>query len=214
MRKNKSSTYAFFFFIILVIFIILIIPGNPKAEEKTAEETTPGPLWKLLFFPLGVFLNVLEKLLNVLLKLLPVVAIATGIKIWLLKRKLSLPWKSFEKLSITTFSETVVEMSFLLFIMVFFIPAISSLLKDIGLAETVTEIGYFFKFTIYILIVIPYQAVISAILCLLLIHLSTPMNLEEIRQYFKFGALLALILPGILFIFIFIFRILFNWNYI
>ncbi len=215
MRKNKSTIYTFLF---LLVFITLIVPGSLYTEEETEAETDaetkPGPLWTLIFFPVGVFMAILKASFLVLLKLFPVVAIASVIKIWLLKRKLSLPWKSIEKLSITTFSETVVEMTFFLFFIFFFTPAIASVLKNIGFTGTTSEIGLFLKFIVHTLVAIPYQCVLGALLSLLLLHILTPMSLKELRRYFKFGASLALIPPVTLIVFIFFTRILFKWNYI
>lgn len=218
MRKNKSTIYTFlFFFLFIILFVPAILSAQEEtgAEEETAEELGPGPLWTLIFFPVGgVFMTILKASFLVLLKLFPVVAIASVFKIRVLKRKLSLPWKSIEKLSITTFSETVVEMTFFLFFMFFFTPAIASLLKNIGFTGTTSEIGLFLKFIAHTLVAIPYQCVLGAVLSLLLLHLVTPMSLKELRQYFKFGAFLALIPPVTLIVFIFFTRILLKWNYI
>ncbi len=225
MRKNNSTIYTFLlFFVFIILFVPAILSAQEETEEGTAEEFKPGPLWVMLTTSeksltkaleiFGLFLFV--KFLPILLKLLPVIVFASLIKIWLLKRKFAVPWKlrSIEKLSITTFAETVVEMYFLLVFIIFFIPAVSSVIKGTALAGTTTEIGLFFKFIVHTLVTIPYQCFLGAVLSLLLLHILTPMGLKELRQYFKFGAFLALIPPATLIVFVFFTRILFKWNYI
>jgi hypothetical protein len=227
MRKNRTTTYTFLFifaFIILIVPAVLSAQDETGSEEETAEELGPGPLWDLLTNSevslkqsLAIIAQVLfYKFLPILLKLLPVIVIASLIKIRLMKQKFTIPWKlkPIEKLSITTFAETAVEMYFLLVFIIFFIPAVSSVIKGTALAQTTTEIGRFFKFIVHTLAAIPYQCVLGAILSLLLLHILTPMSLRELRQYFKFGASLALIPPATLIVFIVFTRILFKWNYI
>jgi len=189
MDKNKHTFFTYF------LFIVFLIPGNLLAQESLFSVFTRlvSPFYLILLFPLAVFV------------------IASLIKIWLLKQKLSLPWKGkiIEKLSITTFAETFAESFFLGLIILFFTPAILSLFSDIGLAAPETISGQLLRLIIALLIVMPYQCVVGAILNLLLIHLITPMNSEKRRQYFKFSVILALIFPLLIIISMFM-RILLN----
>ena len=189
MDKNKYTFFTYF------LFIVFLIPGNLLAQETLFSVFTRfiSPFYLILISPLAVFV------------------IASLIKIWLLKRKLSLPLKGkiIEKLSITTFAETFAESFFLGLIILFFTPAILSLFTDIGLTAPETISGQLLRLIIALLIVMPYQCVVGAILNLLLIHLFVPMNSEKRLQYFKYSVILSLIFPLLMIISMFI-RIFLN----
>lgn len=190
MRKNtvKNHTYLF-----LIVIAVLFVPGNLHAQW---DRLVP----KTLDFPVFV------SLLPLFIKFWPliVIVIAALIKMWLLKRKLSIPWKwkSLEKLSMATLAETIVELFFLFLIMVFFAPAVSSVLNDIKfLAAASANI----KFVIHVAVVIPYYCFIGAVLILLLINFISPVNREQLRhRYFKYGAFLAVIVPVLLIVVFFV----------
>jgi hypothetical protein len=189
MDKNKYTGFTYF------LFIVFLIPGNLFAQETLFSVFTRfvSPFYLVLISPLAVFV------------------IAFFIKIWLLKRKLSLPWKGkiIEKLPIITFAETFAESFFLGLIILFFTPAIFSLFTDIGLTAPETISGQLLRLIIALIIVMPYQCVVGAILNLLLINLFVPINSGKRRQYFKYSVMLALIFPLLMIISMFI-RIFLN----
>jgi len=185
LKNTTTNSYRF-----LIVIVILFVPGNLHAQ------------WERLVPKTLNFQAFIVSLLPLFIKFWPlvVIVIAALIKMWLLKRKLSIPWKwkSIEKLSMATLAETIVELFFLSLIMFFFAPAVSSVLSDIQfLANASANI----KFVIHVVVVIPYYCFISAILILLLINFISAINLEQQwRQYFKYGAFLAAIVPGLLII--------------
>lgn len=212
--------------------MMLVIPTGLTAQEETesgeSEETVqqldPGPLWKLVNSSgisktdsvlIALFILFI-KFAPILLKILPVLILAALIKTYLLKRKLAVPWKlgSIEKLTVTTFAETVVGMYFLLVFFIFFIPTVSSLIKGTALASTTSETGMFLKFLVHTLFAVPYYCVVGGILSILLLKLVSPEKLEKPGKIFKYGAFLATIPAGLFIVFVFISRIVFKWNYI
>lgn len=190
--------------------------AEEAAEEEPAVDIGPGPLGTLLFPSEKASWKILLKLLPMLLKLLPVILIAAALKVWLLKRKFSIPMKlkPMEKLSVATLSETAVSLYLLLVLIVFFTPAVTSLAADVGLAPAATAWGTFVKLFLHTLFVLPYICVVGAVLILLLISLTTSVNRDGLRGHFKFSAILALITPAVLVVFLLITRIVFKWNYI
>jgi hypothetical protein len=212
MRKNKSKTYTYF---LLAVFLILIVPGILQAQEEETEE----PIEMIQLVPqkkdfLAFFLKTFPSLF---IQLLPIIAVAAFIKAWLLKRKLSIPWKlaQVEKLSIAALAETAVGVFLLFLIIAFFTPAISYALTD-GLKITFADTpgSQTLKFFIHTLVALPFYCIISGLIIMILIHLLKPIKEEERGRYYKYGAFLALITPVLLVVFVFVSRILVKWNYI
>jgi hypothetical protein len=205
---------------ILVIPAVLPAQEETESQEESVEKLEPGPLWEMLFKKMETSWDAawkaLVELSAIFLKLLPVILLAALIKIHIIKRKLAIPWKlrPVEKLSVATVAETVAEMYFLLLFMVFFIPAVSSVLKDTALAAPATEAASFLKFLIHTLVALPYYCVLGGILSLLLFRLVSPKKLEKLGRYFKYGAFLATIPAGLFIVFVFLSRIVLKWNYV
>jgi hypothetical protein len=156
----------------------------------------PGILHADLPQPLN-FVDQLAGLLPLFLLFWPitVVVVTTMIKVWLLKGKLSVPWKlkPIEKLCIGTLAETIAEFFFLTLIMGFFAPAVKDVfahIKFIAAASTGVKV------ILHVAIVIPWYCIMGTISMLILINFLTTLDKQELRrQYLKPSALLSLILP-------------------
>lgn len=215
MRKNKSIIYTYFLLVGLMVLLLLIVPENLQAQEEETEEAIkiiqliPQKKDFLAFF--------LKTFPSLFIKLLPIIAVAAFIKVWLLKRKLSIPWKltEMEKLSIAVLAETAVGVFFLFLVIAFFTPAISFALTD-GLKITFADTpgSQTLKFFIHTLVALPFYCIISGLIILVLIHLLKPIEKEERGRYYKYGAFLALITPVLLVVFVFASRLLLKWSYI
>jgi hypothetical protein len=190
MVKKNTTNYSYFFLFI----IIFLLPGVVHAD-------LPQPL---------NFVDQLAGLLPLFLLFWPitVVVVTSMIKVWLLKKKLSVPWefKQMEKLCLGTLAETIGEFIFLSMIMGFFAPAVNDVfahIKFIAAASTGVKV------ILHTAIVIPWYCIMGAISMLILINFLTTLDRKELRrQYLKTGALLSLILP-VLIILILIVRVLF-----
>jgi hypothetical protein len=200
MRKNKPIHYLYLLF---TAFIVLLVPDRLYAEETS-----------LLFPSIDGFLDLFVQLYPFLVKLLPVIILAALIKIWLLKRKFSLPWNSLEKVSAVTVSETLVEIFILLLLVLFFTPALASILTGIGYSAAASPGGEAVRFIIHTALVIPYHCIIGALLMVIALNLIKTMPREELRRHVKFGALLAAITPALLMVFVFLSRVVLKWTYI
>jgi hypothetical protein len=204
--------------------VVLPAQEETESEEETVQQLDPGPMWELVNSSgisrsdslLTALFILFIKFAPLLLKLLPVIIIAALIKIYLIKRKFAIPWalNPMEKLSVTTLAETIVGMYFLLVFFIFFIPAVSSLIKDTALASTTTETGLFLKFLVHTLFALPYYCVVGGIISLLLFRQVSPEKTGKPGRYFKYGAILATIPAGLFIVFVFLSRIIFKWNYI
>jgi hypothetical protein len=212
MRKNKSIIYTYF---LLAVFLILIVPGNLQAQEEETKEAIK--IIQLVPQKKDFFAFFFKTFPSLFLKLLPLIAMAAFIKVWLLKRKLSIPWKliEMEKLSIATLAETVVAVFFLFLVIAFLSPAVSFALTD-GLKITLADTpgSQALKFFIHTLIALPFYCFISGLIIMVLIHLLKPTEKEERGRYYKYSVFLALITPVFLVVFVLASRILLKWNYI
>ena len=192
MAKNNNANYCFFFLFVIIIFLL---PGVLHAD-------LPQPL---------NFVNQLGELLPLFLLFWPIalVVITSMIKVWVLKGKLSVPWKlkPMEKLCIGTLAETIAEFIFLNLIMWLFKPAVYDVLKlNIEAADAAPK---HIDVLLHVAIVIPWYCIMGAISMLILINFLTTLDKQELRrQYLKTSALLSFILP-VLIILILIVRILF-----
>jgi len=189
----KKNTTNYFYFLLLVI-IIFLLPGVAHAD-------LPQPL---------NFIDQLAGLLPLSLLFWPitVVVVTAMIKVWLLKKKLSVPreFKPMEKLSLGTLAETIGEFIFLSMIMGFFAPAVNDVFAHI---KFIAAASAGVKLILHTAIVIPWYCIMGAISMLILINFLTTLDKQELRrQYLKTSALLSLILP-VLIILILIVRILF-----
>jgi len=178
MRKKRFSTNLYFF---LIGFMIIIFPGILRAD-------LPQPL------------NLVDRMVELLplfLLFWPiiVVAVTSVVKVLLLKRKLSVPWKlkAMEKLSLATVAETIVEFMFLILMWWFFAPAVNDLLKNMELTTTAAK-GL--KVIIHTAIVIPWYCILGTITTLVLINFTGSPDKQQLRRkYLKFSILISLILP-------------------
>ena len=211
MRKNKSKTYTYF---LLAVFLILIVPGNLQAQEETEEAIK---IIQLVPQKKDFFAFFFKAFPSLFLKLLPIIAMAAFIKVWLLKRKLSIPWEltKMEKLSIAVLAETAVGVFFLFLVIAFFTPAISYALTDsLKITFADTPGSQTLKFFIHTLVALPFYCIISGLIIMVLIHLLKPIEKEERGRYYKYSAFLALITPVLLVVFVFVSRILLKWSYL
>ena len=189
MAKNNNANYSYFFLFVILIFLL---PSVLHAD-------LPQPL---------NFVYQLAGLIPLFLSLWPitVVVVAAMIKVWLLKKKLSVPWelKPMEKLCLGTLGETIGEFIFLTLVMWLFKPAVYDVL-NIEAAAAPKRIDVL----LHVAIVIPWYCIMGAISMLILINFLTTLDRNELRrQYLKTSALLSLILP-VLIILIFTIGILF-----
>ena len=178
MAKNNITNYSYFFLFVIIIFLV---PGVLHAD-------LPQPL---------NFVNQLAGLLPLFLLFWPItIAVVTAmIKVWLLKRKLTVPWefKPMEKLCLGTLAETIGEFIFLSLIMGFFAPAVNDVFGHI---KFIAAASAGVKVILHTAIVIPWYCIMGTISILILINFLTTLDKKELRrQYLKTGALLSLILP-------------------
>jgi hypothetical protein len=191
MVKKNTTNYSYFFLFVIIIFLL---PGVVHAD-------LPQPL---------NFVDQLAELLPLFLLFWPttVVVVTAMIKVWLLKKKLTVPWefKPMEKLCLGTLAETIGEFIFLSMIMGFFAPAVNDVFAHI---KFIAAASAGVKVILHAAIVIPWYCIMGTISMLILINFLTTLDRKELRhQYLKTGALLSLILP-VLIILILIVRILF-----
>jgi len=178
MRKNKFRNYTFFF---LVVIILFLVPGVLHAN-------LPQPL---------TFVDQMAALLPLFLLFWPltVVVVTAMVKVWLLKKKLAVPWKfkPMEKLCLGTLGETIAEFFFLSLIVGFFTPAVNDVFGHIKFIAA-ASVGV--KVILHTAIVIPWYCIMGAIAMLVLINFLTTLDKQELRrQYLRTSALLSLILP-------------------
>ena len=191
MVKKNTTNYSYFFLFVIIIFLL---PGILHAD-------LPQPL---------NFVDQLAGLLPLFLLFWPitVVVVTTMVKVWLLKRKLTVPWefKPMEKLCLGTLAETIGEFIFLTLIIGFFTPAVNDVFSHI---KFIAAASAGVKVILHTAIVIPWYCIMGTISMLILINFLTTLDKQEIRrQYLKTSALLSLILP-VLIILILTVRILF-----
>ena len=191
MAKNNIANYSYFFLFVIIIFLL---PGVLHAD-------LPQPL---------SFVDQLAGLLPLFLLFWPitVIVVTAMIKVWLLKKKLSVPWelKPIEKLCLGTLGETIGEFIFLSMIMGFFAPAVNDVF---GHTKFIAAASAGVKVILHTAIVIPWYCIMGTISMLILINFLTTLDKQELRrQYLKTSALLSLILP-VLIILILAVRILF-----
>jgi len=216
MRKNKSIIHTYFVLAFLLALFVMV-PGSLLAQESTeGQEQEAVKTIPLLPLEMGFWKFFFNTFPGLFLQLLPAAAAAALIKTWLLKRKLSIPWNwnPVEKLSLAVLAETLVEILFLFLFVAFFAFALSSFLTDQGIIFADSVGGQTLRFIAYTAVALPYHCFISALLILALIHLVMPLKKDEQRQYYRYGAFLALITPVLLVVFIVVGRMLFKWNYI
>jgi hypothetical protein len=212
MRKKKIIIPTC---ILVAIFILQMTGGILHAQEETT--TTEKVLWTpLLYMDIPPFTELMKLSLILFIRLLPMAAAAAAIKIWMIKRKLSLPngLGSEEKLVETTLAETVVELLFLILLINYFTPVVSSLLVSVGITVPATAGGNIVRILLHFLFVLPYQCLLGAVFCMLQFNLLTPTETGELRKYFKYGAFLALVLPVLIMIFVSIVKGLLQRSYI
>lgn len=191
MVKKNTTNYSYFFPFVIIVFLL---PGALHAD-------LPQPL---------NFVTQLAGLLPLFLLFWPitVVVVTAMIKVWLLKKRLSVPWelKPMEKLYLGTLGETIGEFIFLSMIMGFFAPAVNDVFGHIKFAAAASA-GV--KVILHTAIVIPWYCIMGAISMLILINFLTTLDRKELRrQYLKTSAFLSLILP-VLIILILTVRIVF-----
>lgn len=190
MAKNNNTNLTYFF---LVVMIMFLIPGTLQAD-------LPQPL---------NFIDQLAGLLPLFLLFWPIIAVvvATIIKVWLLKRILTVPrkLKPLENLSLGTLAETIVEFIFLTLIIGFFAPAVEEIFGHFKFISTASA-GV--KLILQIAIAIPWYCILGTLSLLVLINFLTTLDKQQLRrQYLKTSVLLSLILP-VLIILILIVRVL------
>jgi hypothetical protein len=178
MSKNKFRNHMFFFLVVIIIFLVPGILHADLPQPLTFVDQFAGllPLF-LLFWPLTV------------------VVVTTMIKVWLLKRKLTVPWKfnSMEKLCLGTLAETIGEFIFLSLIMGFFAPAVNDVFAHI---KFIAAASAGVKVILHTAIVLPWYCIMGTIAMLILINFLTTLDKQALRrQYLKTSALLSLILP-------------------
>lgn len=178
MAKNNITNYSYFFLFVIIIFLV---PGVLHAD-------LPQPL---------NFVDQLAGLLPLFLLFWPitVVVVTMMVKVWLLKRKLTVPWKfkPMEKLCIGTLAETIAEFIFLSLIMGFFAPAVNDVFGHI---KFIAAASAGVKAILHVAIVIPWYCIMGTISMLILINFLITLDKQELRrQYLKTSALLSLILP-------------------
>ena len=181
MRKNnKLNGYAYLFGIMI---IMALVPGTLGAA-------LPQPL------------NLLDRMSE----LLPVfvfaffwpaaaVVFTSIIKIWLMKRKLSLPWKlhHIEKLTLASLAETIVEFVFLVLTWWFFNPAVTDLLKNMDLT-TLKAKGV--HAILHTALATPFYCILGTLTMLALLNFLASLDREQLRRkYVAFSILLSLLLP-------------------
>jgi hypothetical protein len=138
--------------------------------------------------------------------------VSTMIKVWLLKRKVTVPWefKPMEKLCSGTLAETIGEFIFLTLIMWFFAPAVNDVfghIKFIAAASAGTKV------ILHTAIVIPWYCIMGTISMLVLINFLTTLDKKELRrQYLKTSTLMSLILPVLIILIITVRISLFKGN--
>ena len=177
MVKKNTTNYSYFFLFVMMIFLV---PGILHAD-------LPQPL---------AFVDQFAGLLPFFLLFWPITAVVvtTIVKVWLLKRKLSIPWKfkPMEKLCLGALGETIAEFIFFNLIMWLFKPAVHDVLNIEAAAAAPKDINVL----IHAAIVIPWYCIMGTISMLVLINFLTTLDKQEIkRQYLKASALLSLILP-------------------
>jgi hypothetical protein len=191
MSKNKFKNHRLFFLVVIIIFLASgsLHANLPQPLNFVGQLAGLLPLF-LLFWPITV------------------VAITTMVKVWLLKRKLAVPWqfKPMEKLCVWTLAESIGEFIFLTLIIGFFAPAVNDVFGHI---EFIASASAGVKAILHTAIVIPWYCIMGTISMLILINFLTTLDKQELRrQYLKTSALLSLILP-VLIILIITVRILF-----
>jgi hypothetical protein len=180
MVKKNTTNYSYFFLFVIIIFLV---PGVLHAD-------LPGPLG---------FIDLLVTMVPLVLLLLPITVFVfpTLVKVWVLKRKLSMPWKfkTIEKLSLGALAETIAEFIFLNLTIWLFKPAVNDVLNIEAASTTPKDINVL----LHAAIVIPWYCIMGTISMLILINFLTTLDKQEIsRQYLKTSALLSLILPVII----------------
>ena len=186
MHKKNYKNYTYLFLLVAIIFIV---PTGLHADWEPLLPTGAG----FSVFLLSVF--------SLFIQFWPltVIIVAALIKMWLLKRKLSIPlkWKPMEKLIIGTLAETIVELFLLSLIVGFLVPAAISLVSEPPFTSHLLDN---FKLVAHMLIALPFYCFLGAVSNLLLINLLTPLEKKQQRRYFKFGVLLSLIVPALVLI--------------
>ena len=190
MVKKNTINYSYFFLLVIIIFLVPGILEAKLPQPLTFVDQFAGLLpFFLLFWPITV------------------VVVTSIVKVWLLKRKLSIPWKfkSIEKLSLGALAETITEFIFLTLTIWLFKPAVNDLLNIEAGAAAPKGINVLLQTAM----VIPWYCIMGTISMLVLINFLTNLDKKELsRQYLKPSALLSLILP-LLIILIITVRILF-----
>ncbi len=168
------------FFVLLVVFLL---PLNVYAEK--------GPFYFLEYSGL------------LMLRYLPLVGLAALIKLFLFKRKYSFDWKKNEKIIVKTLGEVFAELVYFLLLFLLLAPVISALvLEKIAFIDGLIKSLPALKIIFTIIILLPLQCFMGAILNLVLVYSCWPGKVTKSAKEFKYGILLSLIFPPVLIVFL------------
>ena len=142
------------------------------------------------------FVDQLASLLPLFLLFGPISAVilSTMSKIWLLRGRLSVPWKvnPLEKLALGALGQSIVEFIFITLFWALFDPVAAEILGKIGFKAASPGV----KTILHTAMVIPWYEIMATLSLLLLIQFLSSLNFVEVqRRYLKASALLSLILP-------------------
>ncbi len=218
MRKTKTITYVL---LLAAVFTVLLTPVLLMGEDGAAAEPEVKEIkkadGKLPARLIGDFKVILDQITYFFLSILPVILLTAILKIFLYKRKLSLPTrlKPMEKIILGTISETAAEAVFIYFLMFLFAPVTTISLKILNVTIPVdTFSGEGLLYIARLITVIPYAILFGTILGLSLVHLVNPLTKETRSKYYAFGIGTSLIFPVLLLLFIILSRVVFQWGLI
>lgn len=137
-----------------------------------------------------------------LLRYLPLVGLAGLIKLFLFKRKYSFQWEKSEKIIIKSLGEIVAELVFFWLFFLLLAPHISALVleKTAFTGQLIINVPNL-KIIFTIVILLPLQCFIGAILNVVLVYSCWPGEVSKSRKEFIYGVLLSLLLPLVLVVF-------------
>jgi hypothetical protein len=162
-----------------VSLIVLFFPQNLAADK--------GPFY---FLEYGGLL---------FLRYLPLVGLAALVKLYLLKRKFSLNWRTIGKIAVKTISEIYAEIVYFLLLFFLLSPIIhDKILDNIGFIAGIKKNPAALKLLFTIIILLPLQCLLAAILNLVLLHSYWSDEMEKSVNNFSYGLYLSFIFPIIL----------------
>ncbi len=179
-RFFKNILYSFFsrpsmMSLCLLSLIVLFFPQNLSADK--------GPFY---FLEYGGLL---------FLRYLPLVGLTALVKLYLLKRKFSLNRKAIGRIAIKTIAEIYAEIVY--FLLLFFL--LSPFIYDkIGFIAGIKKNPAALKLLSTIIILLPLQCLLAAILNLVLLHSYWSDEMKKPFKDFSYALLLSFIFPIIL----------------